>query len=199
MSDRNNITKIKTNSERTIQELITKQGEFRYKQTNGLVRPDLIYSTYFTEDKREVYITGIISSTNSKIIRKTGKKSIINTYYGINKNRKQSYPTAFRFIPTEDDYNLGYVNRYFTKIANDNNKPFFEISSEDFNNQNNLFIYLSVFWTIRGEKNEVIDINKTVINTLPNQLQKILFPLQLWRPSKNSSDALEKKLERLRR
>ena len=52
MSDRNNITKIKTNSERTIQGLITKQGEFRYKQTNGLVRPDLIYSTYFTEDKR---------------------------------------------------------------------------------------------------------------------------------------------------
>ena len=42
-------------------------------------------------------------------------------------------------------------------------------------------------------------VNQDRINTLPNGLKRILFPLQLWRPSPDSSDSLEKKLERLRK
>ena len=75
----------------------------------------------------------------------------------------------------------------------------FEISVDDFNDQNNLFTYISTSWTISGDKNDVLEVNQDRINTLPNGLKRILFPLQLWRPSPDSSDSLEKKLERLRK
>ena len=48
-------------------------------------------------------------------------------------------------------------------------------------------------------KKRVETFNRSTISRLPNGLKRILFPLQLWRPSPDSSDSLEKKLERLRK
>ena len=79
----------------------------------------------------------------------------------------------------------------------DLNAKFFEISEEDFSNENPLFEYFSISWVITGRKDEVERENKKTLATLPNSLQKLLFPLQLWRPTKNSRDDVEKKLERL--
>ena len=62
MASRDSIENLKNSAERTIQGLKTKLGEFRYNQTKGLVKPDLVYSIYFTPDKREVYITGLSTS-----------------------------------------------------------------------------------------------------------------------------------------
>ena len=199
MASRDSIENLKNSAERTIQGLKTKMGEFRYNQTKGLVKPDLVYSIYFTPDKREVYITGLSTSSNPKIMDKIGKKSVINTYHEINKTSRQNYPQVFQYAPSDEDYDIGIVTRYFTRIANDTSKPFFEISVDDFNDQNNLFTYISTSWTISGDKNDVLEVNQDRINTLPNGLKRILFPLQLWRPSQDSSDSLEKKLERLRK
>ena len=68
MSDIEKVKNIKRDYERTIQGLVTKQNEFTYDFTGGRVGAGQTYSTYFTEEKREVYITGILSSRNSKII-----------------------------------------------------------------------------------------------------------------------------------
>ena len=75
MASRDSIENLKNSAERTIQGLKTKMGEFRYNQTKGLVKPDLVYSIYFTPDKREVYITGLSTSSNPKIMDKIGKRT----------------------------------------------------------------------------------------------------------------------------
>ena len=59
MSNKQQIQNIKTNIERTIQGLSTKPQEFIYEQTGGFVRPDMVYSIYYTFNKKEMYLTGI--------------------------------------------------------------------------------------------------------------------------------------------
>ena len=54
MSNKKQIRKIKTNIERTIQGLRTKPQEFIYEETGGFVRPELLYSVYYTLNKKEV-------------------------------------------------------------------------------------------------------------------------------------------------
>tara|TARA_A100001011_G_scaffold51193_1_gene49173 strand:- start:77 stop:673 length:597 start_codon:yes stop_codon:yes gene_type:complete len=198
MSQKNKINGIRKKSDRIVEGNLTDLREFRYDLTGGFVAPNKPYTIYFTNDKREIYMTGYRTTTNSKIINKVGNKSIINTYRDLNFKEKTPYPKNQIANPTDDDYNGETITRHFCKIANDNTKPFFEISEDD-NNQNSLFVYISIQWRISGTKSEVETFNKATINRLPNGLKRILFPLQLWRPSKNSSDALEKKLERLRR
>lgn len=197
MSEIEKVRAIKKDYERTIQGLVTKQNEFTYDFTGGRVGAGQTYSTYFTEEKREVYITGILSTTNSKIINKVNDDSLINKYNDLNKQTKQSYPINKIATPTNTDYKTGIIPRYFTRKANDLNAKFFEISEEDFSNENPLFEYFSISWVITGRKDEVERENKNTLVTLPNSLQKLLFPLQLWRPTKNSRDEVEKKLERL--
>ena len=75
MASRQYIKKLKTDIERTIQGLKAKPREFRYEDTKSYIKPDTLYSAYYTLDKREVYLTGISSSNNSRIIT----RSSINT------------------------------------------------------------------------------------------------------------------------
>lgn len=190
---------IKRNSERVIQGLRTKKGEFKYKLTDGFVRGGMVYSIYFTEDKREVYMTGLFTTTNSKIILKQGKKSIINTYHDLNNTIKQTYPQTQIKNPTDDEYKVGFVTRYFARFANDETKPYFEISEDDYGRPNSLFIYDETIWYITGDKENIRRRNQNIIDSLPKGISRNLFALQLWRPLPDSSDALEKKLERLRK
>ena len=199
MSQKNKINGIRKKSDRIVEGNITGLREFRYDLTGGFVAPNKPYTIYFTNDKREIYITGYRTTTNAKIINKVGNKSIINIYRELNLRERTPYPKNEIAKPTDDDYNGETITRHFTKLANDNTKPFFEISEEDSNNQNSLFEYISIQWRISGTKNEVETFNRSTISRLPNGLKRILFPLQLWRPSPDSSDSLEKKLERLRK
>ena len=191
----------KINIERTIQGLETKPQEFRYKRTGGFVKPNQIYSIYYTFDKREKYLTGVLETSNSKIIEKVGQKSMLNTYSEIKPTTKQSYPKTTPANPTEADYEIGVIDRYFARVGNDINKTLFEVSKEDFDNKNNLYIYFQFEWVISGVKSTVNRLNSATILELqinyPN-IDKILFPLQLWKPAKNSADDVENKLERLK-
>ena len=78
---------------------------------------------------------------------------------------------------------------------------FVEITADDFNNRNNLYIYFKSEWIISGVKSAVNRLNSATISDLqinyPN-ITQVLFPLQLWKPPKNSLDDLENKLERLK-
>ena len=199
MASKQQIINIKNGSERVIQGLRTKRKEFYYDDTLGNVRENLVYSVYYTENKDQVFLTGIPSSNNSRVIRKYINDSIFFQYSQLTSNTKQEYPRNVGVSLSDSDYDLGEVKRYFARIANDTTKPIFEITEDSFNDQNNLFTYISTSWTISGDKNDVLEVNQDRINTLPNGLKRILFPLQLWRPSPDSSDSLEKKLERLRK
>ena len=201
MTYKKQIQNIKTNIERTIQGLETKPQEFRYKRTGGFVKPNQIYSVYYTNSKRERYLTGVLETSNSKIIEKVGQKSILNRYAEVKPTIKQPYPKTTPANPDESDYIIGVINRYFARVGNDIDKPLFEVSKEDFSNQNNLYIYFKFEWIISGVKSDVNRVNSDTIRDLqlnyPN-INQVLFPLQLWKPAKNSADDVENKLERLK-
>ena len=197
MSNKKQIRKIKTNIERTIQGLRTKPQEFIYEETGGFVRPDAVYSVYYTLNKKEMYLTGITDTSNSKVIKRTEGRTMFSTYSNLKSLTRQEYPEITPVNPSESDYRIGRITRYFTQKANDRNADIFEVSKDDFSSKNNLYRYTSLQWRISGKREEVIRDNRRTIRlqeiNYPG-ISKLLFPLQYWKPLKNSTESLQKKL-----
>ena len=201
MSNKKQIRKIKANIERTIQGLYTKPQEFIYEQTGGFVRPDAVYSVYYTLNKKEMYLTGITDTSNSKIIKRVNNKTMFSKYVDLKVSIRQKYPEIISANPSESDYRIGKITRYFTQKANDRNADIFEVSKDDFSSKNNLYRYTSFQWRISGKREEVIrDNGATMIGQEKDYsgISRLLFPLQLWIPPKNSLESLEKKLSLLK-
>ena len=201
MATKQQIQNIKTDIERTIQGLRAKPQEFTYEE-GGFVKPDTLYSVYYTLDKQEEYLTGIQNTTNSRRIFKETPDTLFGEYSSIDVIRRQDYPKESTFKPTEADYKIGEVTRYFTQQSNDNTKPIFEIDKKTFDNKNNLYRYVSFTWMISGLKQDVERENSITIRVLETELpgiSTILFPLQLWTPPKDSKEDLENKLSRLKK
>ena len=197
MIDKKQIQNIKTNIERTIQGLVAKPKEFTYKETGGFVRNKMTYSIYYTLNKDEVYLTGTTDSTNSQIIEKVNDKTMFSEYKDLASLTRTPYPKTTPAKPTESDYEIGEITRYFTQVANDETKPIFEISAKDFGNQNSLYRYTEFQWRISGTKEEVAKDNQITIYDLEleyKDISKKLFPLQLWKPIKDSYEDVQKKL-----
>ena len=195
--DKKQIQSIKTNIERTIQGLVAKPKEFTYKETGGFVRNKMTYSIYYTLNKDEVYLTGTTDSTNSQIIEKVNDKTMFSEYKDLASLTRTPYPKTTPAKPTESDYEIGEITRYFTQVANDETKPIFEISAKDFGNQNSLYRYTEFQWRISGTKEEVTRDNQITIYDLEleyKDISKKLFPLQLWKPTRDSYEDVQKKL-----
>ena len=82
------------------------------------------------------------------------------------------------------------------------NAKVFEITEDDFNNQNNLYDYTSFQWRISGKKDEVNRDNSATLRNVQSEfpnITKTVFPLQLWIPPKNSPDDVQNKLNRLKK
>ena len=197
MVDKKQIQNIKINIERTIQGLRTKPREFIYEQTSGFVKPNTIYSMYYTLNKKEIYLTGIRDSSRSKVINRVKNKTMYSNYTYIKNVIRQPYPKTTPANPSESDYRIGTITRYFTKKTNEVSAKVFEITKKEFNNQNNLYDYTTFQWRISGKKLEVRRGNLATLrgiqSNFPN-ITKTVFPLQLWIPSKNSPDDLLNKL-----
>tara|TARA_R100001377_G_scaffold82608_1_gene63166 strand:- start:32 stop:643 length:612 start_codon:yes stop_codon:yes gene_type:complete len=197
MTTKQQIQNIKTNIERTIQGLRTKSQEFTYKQTGGFVKPNTLYSVYYNLNKKELYLTGIRDSSRSKIINRVKNKTMYSNYTYIKNVIRQPYPKTTPANPSESDYRIGTITRYFTKKTNEVSAKVFEITKKEFNNQNNLYDYTTFQWRISGKKLEVRRGNLATLrgiqSNFPN-ITKTVFPLQLWIPSKNSPDDLLNKL-----
>ena len=197
MTNKQKIRNIKTNIERTIQGLRTKPQEFIYDKTKGFVRPDMVYSVYYTLSKKEVYLTGITDTSTSKIIKRVNNKTMFSKYVDLKVPIRQKYPEIISVNPSDSDYRIGSITRYFTQKGNNKNSDIFEISKDDFEDQNNLYKYTSFRWRISGKREEVIRDNGRTIRIQEIDypgISKILSPLQLWKPSKNSAESLQKKL-----
>jgi len=82
-----------------------------------------------------------------------------------------------RYIPkpTEDNYDIGEFQRYFTKKTNQN--IYFEISEKDFKDLNNknkrlqwqLYQGISLPWQISGDKELVYTTNKNIVRQTEEQ------------------------------
>ena len=136
MATKNEIQNIKTNVERTIQGLRVKPQEFTYEQTGGFVKSDTVYSIYYTLSKDEVYLTGISSTSNSKIIDKVENPTSFKRYRDLTFPTRTGYPVPSKAKPTDADYRIGEITRYFTQVGNDTTQPNFEVSKDDFENKN---------------------------------------------------------------
>ena len=203
MASKQQIQNIKTNIERTIQGLSTKPREFVYSHTKGLVKPGTVYSVYFTLSKKEVYLTGITDTSNSKLILRNRIKdrTLFDRYVKLKFPKRQKYPKIISANPSKSDYRIGSITRYFTQKGNNRNADIFEVSKADFSSKNNLYRYTSFQWRISGKKEEVTRNNQRTMKWLEKGypgISKLLFPLQLWIPSKDSSESLQKKLSLLK-
>jgi hypothetical protein len=197
MTNKQKIRNIKTNIERTIQGLRTKPQEFIYDKTKGFVRPDMVYSVYYTLSKKEVYLTGITDTSTSKIIKRVNNKTMFSKYVDLKVPIRQKYPEIISVNPSDSDYRIGSITRYFAQKGNNKNSDIFEISKRDFGSKNNLYKYTSFRWRISGKREEVIRDNGRTIRIQEIDypgISKILSPLQLWKPPKNSAESLQKKL-----
>ena len=197
MASKKQIQNIKTNIERTVQGLRTKPQEFIYDKTKGFVRPDMVYSVYYTLSKKEVYLTGITDTSTSKIIKRVNNKTMFSKYVDLKNPTRQNYPEIISVNPSDSDYRIGSITRYFAQKGNNKNSDIFEISKRDFGSKNNLYKYTSFRWRISGKREEVIRDNGRTIRIQEIDypgISKLLFPLQLWKPSKNSAESLQKKL-----
>ena len=201
LTTKQKIQSIKINIERTIQGLSTKPQEFIYEQTGGFVRPDMVYSVYYTLSKKEVYLTGITDTSNSKIIKRVNNKTMFSKYSSLKSLIRQKYPEVISVNPSESDYRIGSITRYFTQKGNNRNADIFEVSKVDFSSKNNLYRYTSFQWRISGKREEVIRDNQSTMIRLEKDypgISRILFPLQLWIPPKDSPEDLQKKLSLLK-
>ena len=149
MANKKQIRNIKVNIERTIQGLRTKTREFMYEDTNNFVKPDTLYSIYYTLGKTEQFLTGILESSTSRMIRPTGQRSLYGQYTAIKSTQRQKYPKTTPMVPSESDYRIGEITRYFTQRANNPNSEIFEISKEDSENENSLYKYNSDYFSSR--------------------------------------------------
>lgn len=86
--------------------------------------------------------------------------------------------------PTDGDYKVGYITRYFTQKVNDNSSYIYEISENQFTKLSNnpLYKVVELDWKISGDREEVREMNRKSIRFasvdmkniglyLPNHLQ----------------------------
>tara|TARA_Y100000356_G_scaffold121594_1_gene115038 strand:- start:1090 stop:1695 length:606 start_codon:yes stop_codon:yes gene_type:complete len=196
------IYNIKVSSTRVIEGLLTESKEFVFDSTGGPVKPNTRYSIYYTDDMKEIYMTGLFSSKKSKVIKKNTNPTLFSQYTDLRKPIKNTYPKPFVTNPSDDDYKVGTIQRFFTQKANDKSQPVIEINKDDFQKRNNLYKYTSVAWVISGLQSEVERENSITMRTeetiLPG-ISKVLFPLQYWKPSEGSKQDMENKLKRLKK
>ena len=181
---------------------VTEENQFIYTH-GGRVKPGLEYHIHYTNDKKEVYMLDGKHSNESVIIVKIrGGQSLFSRYTNLaSPVSKQKYPKQATPIPSDDDYRIGFFMRYFTKYKIDINSSVFEITQDNYNNQNDLYRYFSIRWVITGTRVEVQDMNSRTLydmgTRLPN-LPNLLFPLQYWRPLANSRSSMRKKINLLK-
>tara|TARA_R110002110_G_scaffold126145_1_gene304671 strand:- start:84 stop:827 length:744 start_codon:yes stop_codon:yes gene_type:complete len=182
------ILDILNNTERKIGNQVAKKGEFYY--ANGkLVKEGTQYHIHYTKDLNEHYMTGAKHGVTSKIIKRIDLTKSDFGYYNI---LNQQTPLTIKSTitpPTEEDYNNGFVTRYFAKKANETSSPAFEVSADDFGSSP-LYNFTSLKWYIRGKKSLVLKTNRRLVYIasfqIPN-LNKLLPDFQYFRVEESLS------------
>ena len=193
---------VKSNLERTLQGLITKKSQFIYADNESRVPENKTYSAYYLTDKNKLYFTNLITSKYVRQLFKVKDFDLYEQYSMISTADREIYPNAIKSKINNKDYNRGFINRFFIQKANDENGPVLEISESDYNKKLNMYNKIGVIWKLSGDKDTVADINSNTILSIQRMygLQGLnIFPLQYWRPSKDTPVTLEKKLSLLKK
>jgi len=192
---------VKLNLERTTQGLLTNKSEFIYADNESPVPANKTYSVYYLLDKSKLYFTNLLTSKYVRQLIRIKGFDLYEQYITIKSTDREVYPSTITSNITDKDYTKGFINRYFVQKANDKNALVFEISDSDFKQKLKLFNKTRINWVISGIKEEVIIKNTITLNNIKKTfkgINKILTPLQYWRPSKDTPVTLEKKLSLLK-
>ena len=193
---------VKLNLERTTQGLLTNKLNFVYADNGSIVPKNKTYSAYYLTDKSKLYFTNLITSNSVRQLLRVKDFDLYEQYTNITSVNRELYPSNITLDVTDKDYVKGVIKRYFVKKANDINAKVFEISKEDYNKKLTLYNKIKFNWIISGIKEDVRSQNRITIKNIEQTfkgINKILIPLQYWRPSKDTPVTLEKKLSLLKK
>ena len=164
--------------------LLAKEKEFHTKKGKYLPKNSQ-YHIHYTNDLETHYMTGGEHSLQTQIIyRNNVQESDFDYYNTLNKQSTLKLESKVT-LPTEEDYDVGRMTRYFAKKTNESSSPAFEISADDFETSP-LYDYVSLLWYIRGNKIRVNKMNRREVlvarETIPN-IEKLLPNYQYFRSS----------------
>ena len=177
-----NISAIHEKTDRVEKNQVTKEKEF-YSKRGKYIPKGTLYHIHFTTDLEVHYMTGGEHNERTQLIF---RESIFDNdfdYYNTLNRQETINLSPTSKPPTDDDYRIGRMTRYFAKKANDTSSPVFEVSEDDFESSP-LYNYVSMLWYIRGNKIRVTKLNQREIKVasieIPN-IGKLLPILQYYR------------------
>ena len=196
------IEEIIDTSERTVENLITKEGEFQFEM-GGLVREGVPYHIHYTVDKKEYYMTGPEHHPLlSKLMTRRKNESIFSQYTEIFSATRDKYLDAHSFELTEGDLETGYTRRYFAKLKSNPMSTPIEIKEKTFKGQHENYNKTSIKWRLSGTRDEIEKSNLAAFTLASRDISNIatnLDPLEFWESdAPNYSDAVGERLEKLK-
>ena len=196
------IEEIIDTSERTVENLITKEGEFQFEM-GGLVREGVPYHIHYTVDKKEYYMTGPEHHPLlSKLMTRRKNESIFSQYTEIFSATRDKYLDAHSFELTEGDLETGYVRRYFAKLKSNPMSTPIEIKEKTFKGQHENYNKTSIKWRLSGTRDEIEKSNLAAFTLASRDISNIatnLDPLEFWESDASSfGDAISDRLEKLK-
>ena len=177
-----NISAIHEKTDRVEKNQVAKEKEF-YSKRGKYIPKGTLYHIHYTTDLEVHYMTGGEHNERTQLIF---RESIFDNdfdYYNTLNRQETINLSPTSKPPTDDDYRIGRMTRYFAKKANDTSSPVFEVSEDDFESSP-LYNYVSMLWYIRGNKIRVTKLNQREIKVasieIPN-IGKLLPILQYYR------------------
>ena len=180
------IASIHKNTDRVEKNKVAKEKEFYTKRGKDVPKGSL-YHIHYTNDLQIHYMTGGEHNERTQLIyRKSVFDNDFDYYNTLNKQSTlRLEPTSKP--PTEDDYSVRRMTRYFAKNISNSNSPAFEVSEDDFESSP-LYNFVSLTWYIKGAKAAVTKLNDREVliasKVIPN-LGKLLPTLQYYRSDTN--------------
>ena len=171
---------------------ITKKDEFIDVDKNK-IPAGIPYHIHRTHDKEEFYMTSAQHETNSILIFKSkGAMSDFFRYKSLVDKKSQIYLQETRAIPTESDYERGFITLYFAKQANDKNSKVFQITKEDYDLETPFYKKTDLQLKITGTEDSVLNFNEPVINTTEifyPGISLVISPLSYYQESRFSTSS----------
>ena len=109
-------------------------------------------------------------------------ENLIDMYKDVAKNTKLfeiKAPDAFLPSPSEEDYEIGFIRRYFVRKANDKNGFIYEVSKDTSIKYEKIPFWktTSIKWRLDGTKDEVTESNGKAIGFVVQQFPKLALYL----------------------
>ena len=143
----------------------TKRNEFVDINDNKIPQ-GIPYHIHRTRDKQEFYMTSAQHETNSILIfKEKGGITDFYRYKSLVDKKSEIYLQETPTIPTETDYERGFITLYFARQANDKNSKVFQITKEDYDLKTPFYEKADLTLKITGTIDNVISYNESIIET----------------------------------